>query len=64
MPDSCLSEIDKAVRHAARTGETLLVAFVAKSIAAHCGEPAQRIAEELTQAGIRAGVTMRFGLLE
>ena len=61
MPENCLSEIEKAVLHAARSGDILFVALAAKSIAALCGGSASQIAEALTQAGIRAGITMQFG---
>ena len=64
MSELCTSEIDKAIQHAAGTGETLLVAFVARSIAVNCGGSPRLIAEQLTQAGIRAGLTMRFGAPE
>ena len=60
MSDMHQLEIRKAVEHAGRTGETLLVGFVAKRIAAACGGSAVAIAEELTRAGIQAGVTMQF----
>ena len=61
MSETCISEIEKAVLHAAQSGEILFVAAKARAIAALCGGSAQQIAEELTQAGIRAGVTMQFG---
>ena len=61
MSENCITEIEKAVLHAAQSGETLFVALAAKSIAALCGGSAAQIAEALTQAGIRAGVTMQFG---
>ena len=61
MSETCIREIDKAIRHASQTGETLFVALVAKGISALCGGSPQHIAEELTRAGIRAGVTMQFG---
>lgn len=61
MSDPCTIEIAKAVRHAAETGHVLYVANVAKDIAERCGGSAKDIAEELTQAGIKAGVTMQFG---
>jgi hypothetical protein len=59
--ETCVSEIDKAVRHALQTGDILFVALVARGISAICGGSPQQIAEELTRAGIRAGVTMQFG---
>lgn len=61
MPETCMNEIENAVRHAAQSGDILFVATTAKSIAALCGESAKLIAEELTRAGIHAGVTMQFG---
>jgi hypothetical protein len=61
MSDVCMNEIDNAVRHAAQSGETLFVATVAKRIAGLCGGSPQSIAKALTQAGIKAGVTMQFG---
>ena len=61
MSETCIDAIENAVRHAAQSGETLFVALKARSIAALCGGSAHEIAEELTQAGIRAGVTMQFG---
>ncbi|MBA3517672.1 MAG: hypothetical protein H0T75_08540 [Rhizobiales bacterium] len=63
MSELCTSEIDQAVAHAAHSGDTLLVAFVARAIASRCGGSPKLIAEELTQAGIKAGVTMQFGSL-
>ena len=60
MSDMQQIEIAKAVEHAGRTGEILFVGLVAKRIAAACGGSPKVIAEELTQAGIRAGVTMQF----
>lgn len=61
MSETCREEIEKAIKRAASEGEILFVAMIAKRIAARCGESANLIAEELTQAGIRAGVTMQFG---
>jgi hypothetical protein len=61
MCDMQKTEIEKAVEHAGRTGETLFVGMVARRIASACGGSAKAIAEELTQAGIKAGVTMQFG---
>jgi len=54
-------EIAKAIEQAGQTGETLFVGVVARRIASVCGEPAKVVAEELTRAGIQAGVTMQFG---
>ena len=64
MPDNYNGEIDKAIRHAAQSGEILLIAHVSKAIASRCGGSARLIAEALTQAGIRAGVTLQFGMPE
>jgi hypothetical protein len=61
MSEMQQTEIDKAIEHAGRTGETLFVGMVARRIASACGGSPQAIAEELTQAGIKAGVTMQFG---
>ena len=60
MSDMPKTEIQRAVEHAGRTGETLFVGLIARRIAAGCGLPAKIIAEELTRAGIEAGVTMQF----
>ncbi len=64
MPEVCNGEIDTAIRHAARTGETLLIPYVAKMIASRCGGSPRLIAEALTQAGVKAGVTLQFGTPE
>jgi hypothetical protein len=64
MSDMYNTEIEKAVQHASRTGETLFVGLVASRIATACGAPARLVAEELTRAGIQAGVTMQFGAPE
>jgi len=61
MRDSCREAIEQAVSHAAASGEMLVLARVAKAIALQHGGSAQEIAEELTAAGINAGVTMQFG---
>ena len=61
MSETCVTEIRKAVDHAAKSGDTLFVALAAKTIAAVCGGSPQQIAEELTRAAISAGVTMQFG---
>lgn len=61
MTELCTSEIDQAIAQAENSGDTLLVAFVAKAIASRCGGSPKAIAEELTLAGIKAGVTMQFG---
>jgi hypothetical protein len=64
MSDLCSEEIDNTVHRAAQTGDILIVAVDAKRIAALCGGSPQKIAEALTQAGIRAGLTMQFGAPE
>ena len=64
MSDTCHAEIEKAVRRSAETGEVLYVAIVAKAIAALCGASPKAIADQLTEAGIRAKVTMQFGVPE
>jgi hypothetical protein len=64
MSNPSTAEIEKAVRLAAETGEILDVALVAKAIAARCGGSPKLIAEQLTEAGIKAGVTMQFGTPE
>jgi hypothetical protein len=61
LPDNCFEEIERAIQFAAMSGETLFVAHAAKTIADQCGGLADEIAEALTQAGIKAGVTMQFG---
>ena len=64
MSDMPNAEIQRAVEHAGRTGETLFVGLVASRIAALCGVSAKLVAEELTRAGIRAGITMQFSTPE
>jgi hypothetical protein len=64
MSDPWTEEIETTVRRAAEMGEILIVAIDAKRIAALYGGSLQSIAEALTQAGIRAGVTMQFGAAE
>lgn len=61
MSDPCIAEVERTIRHAAESGDILIVAMAAKTIAALCGGSPKPIAEALTQAGIRAGVTMQFG---
>jgi hypothetical protein len=61
MSDPWTEEIENTVRRAAEMGEILIVAMDAKRIATLYGGSPQSIAEALTQAGIRAGVTMQFG---
>ena len=61
MSELCASEIRKAVRQAAESGEILYVAMVAGRIAALCGAPAREIASQLTEAAVKAGVTLQFG---
>ena len=57
-------EIQKVVENAARTGELLRVAAAAKRIAGLCDAPPKLEAAQLTEAGIRAGITMQFGMPE
>jgi hypothetical protein len=64
MSDPWTEEIETTVRRAAEMGEILIVAIDAKRIAALYGGSLHSIAEALTQAGIRAGVTMQFGAAE
>jgi hypothetical protein len=61
LPENCIEEIERAIQSAAASGETLFVAYAAKTIADRCGGLADQIAEALTQAGIKAGLTMQFG---
>jgi hypothetical protein len=61
MPEQCIKEVERTIASAAASGETLFVAVVAKNIAARCGGSAEQIAEALTEAGIKAGLTMQFG---
>jgi hypothetical protein len=61
MSDHCTTEIQRAVENAAQTGELLRVAIVARRIAGMCDAPAKLVADRLTEAGIRAGLTMQFG---
>lgn len=62
MSDLCRQAIAEAVMKAAASGDTLFVATVAKTIAMQAGASAKDVARELTEAGIRAGVTMQFGV--
>lgn len=64
MSETCMAEIERTIRRAAEDGDILIVAMAAKKIAALCGGSPKPIAEALTQAGIRAGVTMQFGCPE
>jgi hypothetical protein len=64
MSDTCATEIRKAIEDAARTGELLRVATAAKRIAGLCGASPKFVADGLTEAGIRAGLTMQFGTPE
>ena len=64
MSDPWTEEIENTVRRAAERGDILIVAIDAKRIAALHGGSLQNIAEALTQAGIRAGITMQFGAPE
>jgi len=61
MPEQCIKEVERTIASATASGETLFVAVTARNIAARCGGPAEQIAEALTQAGIKAGLTMQFG---
>ena len=61
MSDHCMNEIQRAIENAAQTGELLRVAAVAKRIAGMCNAPPKLVAAHLTEAGIRAGLTMQFG---
>lgn len=64
MSETCSTEIQKTVENAARTGELLRVATAAKRIAGLCNIPPRLVADQLTEAGIRAGITMQFGMPE
>ena len=64
MSENCNHEIQQVVENAARTGELLRVASVAKRIAHRCNASPKAIADLLTEAGIRAGLTMQFGAPE
>ena len=61
MSESFTIEIRKVVENAAMTGELLRVAPVARRIAGLCDVPPKLVADQLTEAGIRAGLTMQFG---
>lgn len=61
VSDLCREAIQQAIRHAAASGDTLFVASVAKTIAMRYGASPKEIAEQLTESGIRAGLTMQFG---
>jgi hypothetical protein len=61
MSDPCAIAIERAVRDAAAACAILDVATAAKRIAAECGGPARTIADRLTEAGIKAGVTLQLG---
>ncbi len=61
MSDHCTTEIQRAVENAAQTGELLRVATVARRIAGMCNAQPKLVAHQLTEAGIRAGLTMQFG---
>ena len=62
MSDPCRTEIEKAIREAAETGHVLYVSRVATDIAGRCVGVARTIATQLTEAGIKARVTMQFGM--
>ena len=59
--DPCRQAIEQAISQAAASGETLFVASTARAIAAQHGAPPKVVAEQLTEAGIKAGLTMQFG---
>ena len=61
VSDLCRQAIQQAIQQAAASGETLFVASVAKTIAIRHGGSPKEIADQLTEAGIKAGLTMRFG---
>jgi hypothetical protein len=61
MTEHCTREIERTIQSAAASGEMLLVASVARAIAGRCGGSVEQIADALTNAGIKAGLTMQFG---
>jgi hypothetical protein len=61
VSDLCSQAIRQAIKQAAASGETLFVASVAKTIAIQHGGSPKEIADQLTEAGIKAGLTMQFG---
>ncbi len=61
MSETYSNEIRKVVENAAQTGELLSVASAAKRIARLCNASPKLVADQLTEAGIRAGLTMQFG---
>ena len=61
MPEHCTDQIEQRVRHAAESGEILIVARAAREIASACGAPADAVAKQLTEAAVRAHVTLQFG---
>ena len=61
LSEPCRQAIQQAISQAAASGDTLFVASVAKTIAVQHGASAKEIADQLTEAGIRAGLTMQFG---
>ena len=61
LSDLCRQAIQQAISQAAASGDTLFVASVVKTIAIQHGASAKEIADRLTEAGIRAGLTMQFG---
>ncbi len=61
MSEFCSQAIQQAISRAAASGETLFVASVAKAIAARHAASPKDVADQLTEAGIKAGLTMQFG---
>ena len=61
MPSIPMSEISKLLTHAIETGEVLHVPLEARRIAGDYNLAAEEVAEELTEAGILAGVNMEMG---
>jgi hypothetical protein len=59
MSDLCRQAIQQTIGQAAASGETLFVASVAKRIAIQHGASPKEIADQLTEAGIKAGLTMQ-----
>lgn len=61
MSDLCRQEIARTLRAAAESGDTLFVAIAAKEIASLSGTSAHEVATVLTEAAIKAGLTVQFG---
>jgi hypothetical protein len=61
MPSVPMSEIRELLSHAIETGDVLHVPSEARRIAGHYNLAADDVAEELTEAGILAGVNMEMG---